>query len=65
MPFLVTQCVAVSKSSLLYVLISHIPQQVVSIDMSQLRVVVKVKVHPEPEMDTIINNQKLSVHYLT
>ena len=32
--------------------------------MSLLRVVVKVKVHPEPELDSIINNQKLSVHYL-
>ena len=32
--------------------------------MSQLRVHVKVKNLPEPEIDSIIDNQKLSIHYL-
>lgn len=32
--------------------------------MSHLRVVVKIKVHSEPDMDSIINDQKLSLHYL-
>ena len=38
--------------------------QVASVDVKNLRVVVKVKVHPEPELEYIINDQKLSVRYL-
>ena len=38
--------------------------QVISVDTSSLRVLVKVKLHPEPEMDPIISNRKLSIRYL-
>ena len=36
----------------------------ISVDTSALRVLVKVKLHPEPEMDTIISDRKLSIRYL-
>ena len=50
----------------MYILpVFHPPHfQVVSIDMAQLRVMVKIKVHLEPELDSIINDRKLSVRYL-
>ena len=32
--------------------------------MAQLRVVVRVVVHPEPDIESVINNHKLAVRYL-
>lgn len=38
--------------------------QVISVETSSLRVLVKVKLHPEPEMESIISDRKLSIRYL-
>ena len=33
-------------------------------DMNQLRVQVKVIPQPEPELDSVVDNRRLSIHYL-
>lgn len=37
--------------------------KVVSVDMSQLRIHVKVKETPEPDLDAVMSNRQLYLHY--
>ena len=52
------------EATLSTAIILNIHVQVVSVDMEQVRVHVKVTLRQEPDLDVVMDNQRLSIRYL-